>query len=308
MPLIAMYFLKIRRRRVPVPSLLLWERFIKSEELSAPFQRFRRHILLLLQLLILLLLVVAFARPYLNGQFTSGRSVVLVMDTSASMAATDEQPNRLSAAQIRATAAVDNLSPGDEVLLIEAGPQTRVVTSFSRDVSVVRSAIASLKARTAEGALRDGVQLALSLVGSRPDVEVLIFSDGGHQELADLNVTDVMELYMVGLQRKLGNSCDGYSVCDLLDLDRQLFVTARISDQITLHLFRYFLNQKLIAHREVALQPDVPEPFVFDLPAGQKFFAQCYPQKPTIFQRMMKRFVFSSRCRNVRFWLWMEMG
>ena len=52
------------------------------------------------------------------------------MDTSASMAATDEQPNRLSAAQIRATAAVDNLSPGDEVLLIEAGPQTRVVTSF----------------------------------------------------------------------------------------------------------------------------------------------------------------------------------
>ena len=80
----------------------------------------------------------AFARPYLNGQFTSGRSVVLVMDTSASMAATDEQPNRLSAAQIRATAAVDNLSPGDEVLLIEAGPQTRVVTSFSRDVSVVR--------------------------------------------------------------------------------------------------------------------------------------------------------------------------
>lgn len=273
MPLIAMYFLKIRRRRVPVPSLLLWERFIKSEELSAPFQRFRRHILLLLQLLILLLLVVAFARPYLNGQFTSGRSVVLVMDTSASMAATDEQPNRLTAAQIRATAAVDNLSPGDEVLLIEAGPQTRVVTSFSRDVSVVRSAIASLKARTAEGALRDGVQLALSLVGSRPDVEVLIFSDGGHQELADLNVTDVpMELYMVGLQRE--NS--GILAMDIRsatssDLDRQLFVTAQnFGPDDSSASLQIFLNQKLIAHREVALQPDVPEPFVFDLPVGQK--------------------------------------
>ena len=43
------------------------------------------------------------------------------------MAATDGQS--LSAAQIRATAAVDNFA-GDEVLLIEAGPQTRV-TSFS---------------------------------------------------------------------------------------------------------------------------------------------------------------------------------
>ena len=93
----------------------------------------------------------------------------------------------------------------------------------------------------------------------------MIFSDGGHQELADLNVTDVpMELYMVGLQRE--NS--GILAMDIRsatssDLDRQLFVTAQISDQMaTSASLQIFLNQKLIAHREVALQPDVPEPFV----------------------------------------------
>ena len=272
-PLIALYFLKIRRKRVFVPSLIHWERFMKSEELSAPFQRFRKHLLLLIQLLALLLVVLAFARPFLNGHFISGRSVVIVMDTSASMAATDEQPNRLESAKIRASAAVANLSPGDEVLLVEAGPQTRVVSSFSRDVSVVRDAIASLEPRAAEGALRDGVQLALSLAGARPNVEVLIFSDGGHQELADLNVGKVaMQMYGVGLERENA----GILAMDIRsstssDLDRQLFVTAQNFGSNTQRAsLQIYLNQKLIAHREVELEPEVPEPFVFDLPAGQK--------------------------------------
>lgn len=272
-PLIALYFLKIRRRRVAVPSLLLWERFMKSEELSAPFQRFRKHFLLLLQLLVLLLIVLAFARPFLNGHFSSGRSVVIVMDTSASMAAVDESPNRLVAAQIRAAAVVDNLSPGDEVLLVEAGPQTRVVSSFSRDVSLVRDAISSLTPRAAEGALREGVQLALSLAGARPDVEILIFTDGGHQELADLNVTDVaMQMYVVGLERdNTGILAMDIRSSTSSELDRQLFVTAQNFGAETQSVsLQVFLNQKLIAHREVDLQPDVPEPFVFDLPAGQK--------------------------------------
>ena len=41
-------------------------------------------------------------------------------------------PNRLGAAQVRAVAAVDNLAPGDEVLVVESGPNTRVVSAFSR--------------------------------------------------------------------------------------------------------------------------------------------------------------------------------
>jgi len=58
-PLIALYFLRIRRRRVRVSSLLPWHALQKSERLASPFQRFRRHLLLLLQLLALLLLTLA---------------------------------------------------------------------------------------------------------------------------------------------------------------------------------------------------------------------------------------------------------
>ena len=88
-PLLGLYFLKIRRRRVTVPSLLLWEELVRAERLARPFDRFRRNILLWLQLLLLLLVTLAFARPAIFGTGSTGRSVVLVIDTSASMAATD---------------------------------------------------------------------------------------------------------------------------------------------------------------------------------------------------------------------------
>ena len=97
-PLIAMYFLRIRRERVTVPSLLLWEALAKTEKLARPFDRFRNNLLLWLQLLALAALVLAFARPVFSGAIAANRSLVLVLDTSASMAATDVAPDRRGAA------------------------------------------------------------------------------------------------------------------------------------------------------------------------------------------------------------------
>ncbi len=68
-------------------------------EANAPWQRLRRSLLLLLQLLLVSLLVLLAARPFLERPAGLARDVVLVMDTSASMAATDVAPNRLAAAR-----------------------------------------------------------------------------------------------------------------------------------------------------------------------------------------------------------------
>ena len=76
-PLIGLYFLRIRRQRVRVPSLLLWQEVAKVQALATPFERFRKSLLLLLQLLLLLLLTLALARPYLEDEFEAGRSLVL---------------------------------------------------------------------------------------------------------------------------------------------------------------------------------------------------------------------------------------
>ena len=58
-----LYFLKLRRRELPIPSTLLWKKAIQDLQVNAPFQKLRKNLLLLLQLLLLLLLLLALSRP-----------------------------------------------------------------------------------------------------------------------------------------------------------------------------------------------------------------------------------------------------
>ncbi|MFI5293148.1 MAG: BatA domain-containing protein, partial [Candidatus Limnocylindrales bacterium] len=103
---LAMYMLKLRRDRAVVPSTLLWSRLLTDVEANAPWQRLRRSPLLLLQLLLVIALVLLAARPFLERPAGLARDIVLVMDTSASMGATDVAPDRLAAAR---AAAIDAL-------------------------------------------------------------------------------------------------------------------------------------------------------------------------------------------------------
>jgi hypothetical protein len=95
--IIIMYLLKRRRQDRPVSSILLWEQVLRDAAANVPWQRLRRNLLLLMQLLIAIALVIALMRPYVAGALTGG-DVFLIIDTSASMQATDVAPNRMAAA------------------------------------------------------------------------------------------------------------------------------------------------------------------------------------------------------------------
>src|SRR3972149_2819576 len=95
---VAMYLLKLRRDEAVVPSTLLWQRLVADVEANAPWQRLRGSLLLLLQLPLVLLLAALAARPFLERPAGLAQDLVLVIDTSASMAATDVAPDRLTAA------------------------------------------------------------------------------------------------------------------------------------------------------------------------------------------------------------------
>src|SRR5688572_33394249 len=82
--LLVLYFLKLRRREMPVSSTLLWKKAIQDLQVNAPFQKLRRNLLLLLQMLLLLLLVLALARPVANYTPGAGESTVIIIDRSAS--------------------------------------------------------------------------------------------------------------------------------------------------------------------------------------------------------------------------------
>src|SRR5215213_6070598 len=85
----AFYLLRLRRPEAAVSSLYLWETLLRDREANAPWQRLRTNLLLLLQLLVVAALILALARPWSAGGGAGGRNLIVVLDTSASMGATD---------------------------------------------------------------------------------------------------------------------------------------------------------------------------------------------------------------------------
>src|SRR5918994_5847044 len=115
-----MYLLKLRRDEAVVPSTLLWTRLVADVEANAPWQKLRRSLLLLLQLLLVVILALLAARPFVERPAGLARDIVLVLDTSASMAATDVTPDRLTVAKQIAIETLRELPTGGKVSVIAA--------------------------------------------------------------------------------------------------------------------------------------------------------------------------------------------
>ncbi|ACY15763.1 VWA domain-containing protein [Haliangium ochraceum] len=85
------YILKMRRRRFEVPFSALWHRVLAEKDSQSLFKKLKRLLSLLLQLVILALLLFAVIDPRLGEDEREARSVVIILDASASMKATDER-------------------------------------------------------------------------------------------------------------------------------------------------------------------------------------------------------------------------
>ncbi|MGH7401331.1 MAG: vWA domain-containing protein, partial [Candidatus Rokuibacteriota bacterium] len=181
-PLLLLYFLKVRRRQMRVASLLLWAPALRDREASTFFQRLQRDPLLILQILALLALTVALARPVVNVMGQGAKRVAIVMDSSASMKATDAAPSRFVQAQRAALALLGRLGEGAEVMVIEAGVQPKVLVPFTREHDRVSSAIRSMEAYDLPNRLQEGIRTARALVGTDPGAEIHVFTDGAHPD------------------------------------------------------------------------------------------------------------------------------
>ena len=78
LPLLLLYFLKVRRRERTVSSLLLWDSALRDREASTFFQRLQRDPLLLLQLLALIALTLALARPAITVMGQGNKRVAMI--------------------------------------------------------------------------------------------------------------------------------------------------------------------------------------------------------------------------------------
>jgi len=199
---VAMYLLKLRRDDAIVPSTLLWQRLVADLEANAPWQRIRRSLLLLLQLLLVLLLAFVAARPFLERPAGLARDLVIVIDTSASMAATDIQPHRLAAAKAAAIDALRDLPADGKVSVIAAGRTARVVVNGTSDLGRVRAAIDDIAVSEASGDLDDALTLANALAARSGDAEILVATDAALAVKPTAHLDHPVKVLQVGRERR----------------------------------------------------------------------------------------------------------
>ena len=179
-PIIALYILKLRRRREPVSTLMFWEELFRERQTTSLFQRLKHLLSLLLQLLFLALLVLAIARPQFAFITKSARQLVLIIDQSASMNAIEEETDgrtRLASAKESALRTVDGLRFMDEITVISSHTRPVIHIPFTNHQKSLREAINAIQPTDISTNLEPAYDLAYAIAQTKPNPEIVIFSD-----------------------------------------------------------------------------------------------------------------------------------
>lgn len=222
-PLVALYFLKLKRRTYAISSTLLWRKAIEDLHVNAPFQRLRSSLLLFLQLLVLILGAVALGRPMLARERQHEDTLILMIDQSASMGVVEgDGRTRLDIAKAEAKRVVDAMDKRSRAMVIAFCDRATLVSSFDTDRNALKKRIDTIEQTDSTSTLGEAVTLAeaysqnLILGGATegtdvapesaaPPASVLLFTDGRIADAAELSPQRLdlsrMEVVHVGSRR-----------------------------------------------------------------------------------------------------------
>lgn len=199
--IVAFYMLRLRREERTVSSTYLWQQLVRDVEANAPWQRLRRSLLLLLQLLLVLILVLAAARPFLERPAGLARDLVLVMDASASMGATDAFPDRLTAAKRAAAEALAELPSDGRVSIVAAGETARVVANEVGDRGRAVSLIEDIALSNGTGDMTEALRLADALAARARGAQILVVTDDAGRPAPTLRTKAPIRVLPIGRDR-----------------------------------------------------------------------------------------------------------
>jgi Ca-activated chloride channel family protein len=153
----------------------------------------RRHVPAAVLLLSMVALTTAFARPQADVRVAREQATVVVaIDTSLSMQATDVTPDRLTAAKSSATAFVRSLPAGFGVGLVSFNGVAQLVVPPTKDHAAVTAAVQQL-ALGPSTAIGEAVFTSLNAItaaaqgdAARPAARIVLLTDGTNTVGRDL--------------------------------------------------------------------------------------------------------------------------
>jgi hypothetical protein len=209
--IVLLYFLKLKRQPVEVPSTYLWTRTIEDLHVNSIWQKLRQSLLLFLQLLFVLLAIIACFRPGWRGTELIDERMIFLIDNSASMAASDVQPTRLESAKERVIELIDQMSSRQVAMVISFSDVSRVEQMFSNSRSQLRKRVGRIRQSNHRSDLTEALRAAAGLANpgrtseeNTNDVQVAdalpatlyIFSDGGFASIPDFSLGNLEPNYI----------------------------------------------------------------------------------------------------------------
>ena len=182
--------------------------FIKSA-LGNKKKSKRADILFFLTLAALACMIIGLANPHIPlEQEKEGVNVVLVIDISGSMQATDYEPSRIEAAKQSAEILLNSLKPKDHagIVIFESGATTAAYLSPYKEKVIEK--LRSIESKEGKTAIGDGLALGIDMASSIPNKKkvVILLSDGVNnagvispQEAIEFAVLNNIQVYSIGM-------------------------------------------------------------------------------------------------------------
>jgi Ca-activated chloride channel family protein len=175
--LVAGYFYILRRKQ---QAALRYASLSMIKEAMGAGQKYRRHLPPLLFLLALTAMLIATARPAAVVTLPSQhRTIILAMDVSGSMRATDVEPNRITAAQNAAKAFIQDQPSNVRIGIVSFAGTASVVQAPTQNREDLIAAIDRFQLQRAT-AIGSGIIVSLATIfpDAGIDVSALIYGSG----------------------------------------------------------------------------------------------------------------------------------
>lgn len=183
--IVVLYILKLRRRRIPVPYSKLWEKVLVDRPTSSLFSQLKRWLSLFIQLFLLALLVFALADPRFRSPVSHGRNLVVLLDGSASMKATDVPGSRAHAAREAVRKLLREMGASDRMLLAQMDAEITPLSPLTDDVATLESALREYSPRDTGLDFPRALRFAQDAVRGLEHAEIIVVGDGGHGPARD---------------------------------------------------------------------------------------------------------------------------
>ncbi len=169
--IVILYFLKLKRKPIQVPSTFLWKKSIEDVHVNTLFQWLRQNILLVLQVLAVLFLIYSVLGLRIHGQVSQGRHYILMLDNSASMSATDVAPSRLEWARQEALKEIDAAGDDDYGMVIMFNSKATTLQAYTNNRVKLREAVRSIEPSQRVTRIDEALALAESLANPMRSTE-----------------------------------------------------------------------------------------------------------------------------------------